>query len=296
MRYTTGSAVTSFFVTIAVLSPNAVFGQRTSFLPTPPTEQCTPLAKPASAQSWIDRAVAEVMPANAAGKVLRYRSNHDQLFWEQSDRMYEPFIPNMSAYTRWYHIESGAEGRHPFQVAVASGKYPSAIVTRDAAFAGRDTMLMPAAPLFPFIEPERMLNPWAVLHDWKATVDSNAASVRVVERCTLRDFPRIVLTRKGMNGVERLYLDEYSATPIQLSRTEPHYLWGQARNDYTWNTWWAVDGGGSYPQAAHRIVDGFVYGRQANPTLQLIPADSAPKLVVPSSPGMTTASATFCST
>ncbi|MGV3709342.1 MAG: hypothetical protein ACO1Q7_10910 [Gemmatimonas sp.] len=290
MRHTTrrSLAASTLFAALLSVTSDTAAAQRASFLPSASTEQCAPFAGSASAQSWIDRAIAEVMPANVSGKVLRYRSNHDQLFWEQSDRMYEPFIPNMNAYTRWYDLQSGAEGRHPFQVPVAPGKFPSAIVTRDATFAGRDTMLMPAAPLFPFVEPERMLNPWAVLHDWKATADSSASSVRVVERCTLRDFPRVVLTRKGAHGIERLYLDEYSTTPVQLSRTEPHYLWGQARNDYIWNTWWAVDGGGSYPQAAHRIVDGFVYGRQANPTLQLIPADSAPRLSVPAVPKMTT--------
>lgn len=97
----------------------------------------------------------------------------------------------------------------------------------------------------------------------------------------MRDYPRIVLARSTTIGDEHLYIDEYSATPVQLSRMESHYLWGQVRADYQWSTWVTVDGGGRFPYSASRLLDGHVYGRQANSVTQLIPADSAPRLTVP---------------
>lgn len=260
-----------------------VFAQvatRVTPLPSPTAESCK--AAPANiggAKVWLERAATEIFPPNSAGKVLRLRSNSDQLLWEQSDRMYEPFIPNMQSVTRWYDPASGVEGKQPIER--PAGKVPSVLSTSDGVFAGRDTMVIPVAQLYPFSEPERQLNPWAVLRSWQQTLDARSNDVRVVDRCTQRDYPRIVLARTSANGTERLYLDEYSATPVQLSRVEPHYLWGQVRADYQWSTWVSVDGGGSYPHSVHRLIDGYVYGRQANPAAQLISIDSAPRLTVP---------------
>lgn len=268
---------------LSLASATNVFAQpatRTALLPLPTVESCKPApTNIGSAKLWLGHAAAEVLPPNSTGKVLRLRSNNDQLLWEQSDRMYEPFIPNMQSTTRWYDPATGVEGKQPIERPV--GKVPSVLSSADAVFAGRDTVVMPVAQLFPFSEPERQLNPWAVLRSWQQTLDTRAEDVRVADRCVQRDYPRVVLTRPGANGIERLYLDEYSAAPVQFSRTEPHYLWGQVRADYQWGTWVSVDGGGSYPHSAHRLIDGYVYGRQANPAAQLISADSAPKLVVP---------------
>lgn len=289
-------SVTLSIVLLPQFVANSAFAQstaRAALLPSPSAELCQPApANIGSASAWLARASAEILPANSSGKVLRFRSNNDQLFWEQSDRMYEPFIPNMSSTTRWYDPSTGVEGKQPIERPV--GKTPSTLSTNSAVFAARDTVIMPVPQLYAFAEPERQLNPWAVLYSWQQTLDSRAEDVRVAERCTQRDYPRIVLTRPGVNGNERLYLDEYSATPTQLSRTEAHFLWGQVRADYQWATWSAVAGGGSFPQASHRLIDGYVFGRQANPTAQLIPIDSAPRLVVPSvASAMSAVSATF---
>ena len=180
----------------------------------------------------------------------------------------------MQGNVRWFDATTGVEGKQPLERPV--GKFPATLSAPEAAYAVRDTVVMPFAPLYPFAEPERQLNPWAVLFSWQQSPD-----IRVASRCIMRDYPRVVLARSTATGEEHLYLDEYSAVPVQLSRTEPHYLWGQVRADYQWSTWQTVDGGGRFPYTANRLFDGHVYGRQSNPAMQLIPADSAPRLTVP---------------
>jgi hypothetical protein len=84
-------------------------------------------------------------------------------------------------------------------------------------------------------------------------------------------------------GDEKLYLTQSDAVPIKLERVEPHYLFGQVRAEYIWNTWWVVRGGGLYPFAAFRQFDGVTYERVGvvQGAMQLVPADSAPRLAPP---------------
>jgi len=266
---------------------------RAAFLPTAPAESCAPVPASAgvgatNAQVWLDRAAVAILPTNSRGKVLRIRSYNDQVLWEQSDRMYEPFIPNMQGNVRWYDLQTSVEGKQPQER--PAGAIPATVLsTPRAVFVTRDTSRMPVPQLYPFSEPERQLNPWAVLQGWQQSTD-----VRIAERCLMREYPRVVLARSGAHGDEHLYIDEYSAVPVQLSRTEAHYLWGQVRADYQWSTWQTVDGGGRFPYSANRLFDGHLYGRQSNPTTQLIPADSAPRLTVPANvAAMSTALQTF---
>lgn len=245
-----------------------------------PAEKCTPLSGTATA--WLDRAAARVMPASTEGRVLRYRAGQDTPFWNQSDRMYEPFIPSMAVTARWYDPATGVEARQPIERALKPGEYPSLIFSRTAVFQGRDTTIRPLPTFFAGTESWRRHNPWSVLAEWRA----DAAAARVVERCMYREAWRAVLERKG----ERLYLSESDATPIKLERIEPDDLWGQTKTEYLWSTWWGLrgTGGGQFPLATFRIMDGAVFERVGlqQGSASLVPIDSAPRLTVPNTPQM----------
>lgn len=248
-------------------------------------EKCTPLTGTATA--WLDRAAARVMPASVDGRVLRYRAGQDTPFWNQSDRMYEPFIPNMAVTTRWYDPATGVEARQPVERALKPGDYPSLLFSRTAVFSGRDTTIRPVPTFFAGAESWRRHNPWSVLAEWRA----DAATARVVERCMYREAWRTVLERQG----ERLYLSESDATPIKLERVEADGLWGQTKTEYLWSTWWGLrsTGGGQYPLATFRIMDGAVFERVGlqQGSASMVPLDSAPRLALPASAPMSDAAA-----
>jgi hypothetical protein len=253
-------------------------------LSTPP-EKCAPAVSAMTASAWLDRAVARVMPASTDGRVLRYRAGQDAPFWNQSDRMYEPFVPNMTVTARWYDPNSGVEARQATERPVKPGENPSFLFTRTAAFTARDTAVRPMPAFFAISEVYRRHNPWSVLAEWRA----DAAGARVAERCVYRDAWRVVLERNK----ERLYLSESDATPIKLERVEPDVLWGQTKTEYLWSTWWGLRsaGGGQFPLATFRIMDGAVYERVGvqQGSAALVPRDSAPRLVVPNAAAMSEA-------
>ena len=194
----------------------AAQAQTPTLLPSAPsTERCT--AAPAttgSASAWLDRAVARVIPSNLDKKVLFYHATHDQPLWEQSDRPYEPYIPNMAETLRWYDPNTGVEGRQSIARVPTPVQYPSQLFAATASFVGRDTLLTPVPGFQPFGATYRRLNPWIVLLDWRA----HASDVHVLaaKRCIYHDYPRIVLTRGG----ERLYLSESDGVPIKPTQRD----------------------------------------------------------------------------
>ncbi len=243
-------------------------------LPASPREVCS--AAPTgvgTAVQWLERASTRVMPVSVAGKVLRYRAVLEVPMWEQSDRMYEPFLPTAQDLVRWYDPSTAVEGRQASDRPVAPGQLPSQLTSADGDFFVRGSELFK----FPRSGTQRPFNPWAVLSAWHARADE----VRVIQRCNYRDYPRIVLSL----GNDRLYLTEQDGIPIKLERTEPHYLWGQLRAEYLWLTWWSVQGGGMFPYATYLRYDDITYQRiglaQGTP-MRLVPADSAPRLDVSS--------------
>ncbi|MDB4908820.1 MAG: beta-lactamase protein [Gemmatimonadetes bacterium] len=269
---------------LALLFPVAMQAQGVSsaLLPSPPAERCS--AAPAgigTASAWLERAAARVLPAQLDGKVLRLRATHDVPLWEQSDRPYEPYIPGAREVNRWYDPATGAQGQQGVARVPTPTQYPQQLASLTLSYAGRDTLLAPNPGLHPFDAASLLLNPWLVLAEWRA----HAGDARVVQRCTYRDYPRIVLAR----GAERLYLSESDAVPVKLERTEPHYLFGQVKAEYLWSTWWVVRGGGSYPFASFRQFDGTTYERVgvASNSMSLVPRDSAPRLTLPDAPAMT---------
>jgi hypothetical protein len=261
---------------LVAVAPSGAFAQ---LLPSVPAEHCV-AAPPGglTATAWLDRAAATVLPPSLDGRVLRYRASHDVPLWEQSDRSYEPYIPNSAVTQRWYDPATGVEARQPVERPLRPGDYPSLLTSASAMFAGRDTTVRALGPIIPNVAAWRLENPWIVLADWRSQPDS----VRRTGRCSYRDEWRTVLER----GDERLFLSESDGTPVKLERVEPHYLWGQTKVEYAWSTWWGVRGGGMFPYAAFRILDGTVYERigMASGSLALMPPDSGPRLSVPPGP------------
>ena len=261
-------------VAVTVASPAAA-----QLLPPVPAERCGPVsAGVSSAADWLERAARAVMPSSTAGKVLRFRATTDLAAWEQSDRPYEPYLPQMTEKVHWFDPSSGVEGWSPVERPVPAGRLPGVLTIEYASFIARDTIAVARPAFHPFAGRERPLNPWAVLADWRRR-HVTSPTARVVEQCESRGGRRVVLSDNG----ERLYLAEFDGTPVKLERIEPDLLWGPARVEYLWNTWWAIDGGGAFPLASFRLVEGVTQGRRNLNfnAATLISVDSAPRLAVP---------------
>ncbi|MBV6523103.1 MAG: hypothetical protein MNPFHGCM_03270 [Gemmatimonadaceae bacterium] len=245
------------------------------FLPSQSPERCQPVTRTyARADAWLARAGQRILPLQAESQVLQYHAAHDTPLWEQSDRAYGPFIPNIVQTIRWYDARSGLEGSIPAERGSVPNVRPTQIYDVTRLFLVRDTLVMRAPAMLASQRSGALFNPWSVLREWGA----GASAVEVAERCAYRDAWRVVLRR----GNERLYLSESDAVPIKLDRIEPHYLWGQVHAEYLWTTWWGVTGGGLYPLASFRVLDGAVYERASVSRASLVLRDSAPDLEVSS--------------
>lgn len=258
---------------IALSAPRAASAQ---LLPTAPPDRCSAITTSSTpASRWLDRAAAAVLPSSMQGRAFRARITHDTPMWEQSDRMYPPYVPNAVARQIWYDPSSGMTGRQPIERPLATGRRPAEMYSSAGLFLTRDTLVIAMAPPPGYASSMAGFNPWLVLNEWR----TRAAEVRVVARCVHRDYPRIVLEL----GKERLHLSESDGTPVKLEREDPHYLWGQVRAEYLWNTWWGVTGGGRYPLSVALTYDGEVYQRvgTAMGSAALVPVDSIPDLSRP---------------
>lgn len=241
----------------------------------PTRERCEPARTASTAEALLARAAAAVLPDAETQRILRFRASFDTPLWEQSDRMYEPFIPNTLLQQTWYDPATGISARQPIDRPAPAGRFPAQLLSATEMFMARDTMLVTLPAVIAATRPSAAFNPWVVLREWRA----DGARVRVARRCYYRDAWRTVLAR----GTERLYLSESDAVPVKLERLEAHYLWGQVTSEYLWSTWWGVVGGsGLYPNAAFRIVDGTVYERVGVSQFraELVSRDSAPRMDV----------------
>ena len=253
----------------------------------PPAERCASAGAPVgNAGDWLSRAAEGTLPRSSTEKILRFRAYHDFVLWEQSDRMYPPFIPNVGDRMTWYDPGTGMIARQPIERPITPGAYASELYAATDLYVIRDTTAMRLPLNDTRAGLVHTLNPWDVVRRWQA----RQSEVRVTGHCEYRDMNRIVLTL----GDERLYLAESDATPIKLEREEAHYLFGQVRAEYLWTTWWGVRGGGRYPVASFLLYDGEVYHRfgLAQGSAQLVARDSAPKFTLPATisappPGMT---------
>jgi hypothetical protein len=134
---------------------------------------------------------------------------------------------------------------------------------------------VPSPALHNQLDATRPLNVWAVIADWTA-----AAGARATEVCVYRDYPRLVLTRSGEHGVERLLIDTKSGYPVALQRREAHYLWGSTDVQYIYATW-LRSGDVHVPGTATRLVDGSPEITRSFGTVAMIAADSAPRMALP---------------
>ena len=194
----------------------------------------------------------------------------------QSDRMYPPFLSTVDSFDTWFSPATGVERTSSHSI-VAGNDYggPTGIGSAGASYVVRDTGLVPSEDIHASLYVTRPLNVWAMLDDWLAS-----PNVRVVGRCDYRDYPRLVLSRAGPRGEERLFLNQQTHIPVKLERTEPHYLWGQVHVDYVYSTWQRLDDV-YVPGVSHRLVDGRTTIERVFGSIKLLPSDSAPSLALP---------------
>jgi hypothetical protein len=236
---------------------------------------CTPAT--GDAHAVLQRAAHVIGLDVVSTKVLALRGSDVVVQDYQSDRTsYPPYLSDVEPIELWYAPASGVE-RRSASSAMAGYQYgaPTTIGTERATYTARDTALTASEESHAAMYARRPLNAWAVVRDWQAD-----AGARVVERCTYRDYPRLVLTRNGARGAERLFLDEKSGFPIKLERDEPHYLWGQNRVEYVYSTWQRV-GDAAIPGVSFRVVDGQTNVERNLNMIRLLPSDSAPSLDLP---------------
>ncbi|MDB4949507.1 MAG: beta-lactamase protein [Gemmatimonadetes bacterium] len=255
-----------------VAAPRPVDAQRAGAA----AEACA-AAPETSAREVLDRAWAALGLAARPDAVVRIDAvDHAQQNY-QSDRPYPPYFVNALGREVWFDPRTGVERISTTFTGQGSGPVPSGttLVSAAAAYAVRDTARAPTPPAFGQAQQYRPLDVFAALHDWRA-----AADVRVAGRCVLRDYPRVVLTRRGSFGPERLYLDPRSGLPVALRRAEAHYLWGSVDARYEWVTWYGA-GGLTFPLTAVRTVDGEVETTRAFGAIAFAARDGAPALELP---------------
>jgi hypothetical protein len=195
----------------------------------------------------------------------------------QSDRPYPPFFSLVFPREVWSDPASGAERYASGFAGVFSSAGTQRLTTLTnarATYVLRDS-LTPAPAQYGSALTTRPLDVWAMLRDWLA-----ASDVRVSGQCVYRDYPRLVLSRRGPMGEERLYLDPKTGFPVKLERVEPHFLWGQVRAEYVYSTWYRV-AGLTVPAVSFRLVDGTREIERTFESLETVARDSAPPIAIP---------------
>ena len=219
----------------------------------------------ASASEWLSRARTSLR-FPTGDSVLSYQGTDTDVYNYQSDRWYAPYSAASSPVDTWFDLSTRVERL------AAGGRRPALLMAERAAAIARDTAITPSPQAYSAFSSKRGLNPWAIVADWSAD-----PAVKVVGRCWIRDYWRVALSRRGELGDDRLYLDPVSAYPVQLSRTESHYLWGRVRADYKYLTWYDQ----LLPAAASRDIDGIADAYRIYTTTRLVPRDSAPSFKLP---------------
>lgn len=256
----------------ALLRRVALIGLLCNVGTTPLVSQTVTDCRPASGDpaELLDRGIATTGMRDLGRPALGLRVADIVAQDFQSDRPYPPFLQESRTGTLWYFPATGLE-TSPGEALDPFGPRPlfTAWSTARGTWMARNGSWLPVPGLHRFTSQTRPLNAWAVLAEWRAD-----ATVRITGRCTVRDFPRLRLTRTGPGGEERLYLEPGHGLPIQYERTEadPHHLWGNQAVTYVYSNWFTA-GRGLYPMSSFRLVDGAV---QVSRTAAPLPADSAP--------------------
>ncbi|HEV2180516.1 MAG TPA: hypothetical protein VGR59_09355 [Gemmatimonadaceae bacterium] len=251
------------------------------------TGACRPVSG-LDAHALLERAAARVGLDSARRNVLEVRGYDVRRHAFESDRMYPPYLAEVATLDEWLDPASGVE-RTASQTTIGGYEFGSTTMgDARASYIVRDTALVPSEAEHGAMYETRPLDVWAVLTDWLAAPD-----VRATKQCTYRDYPRLVLERRGVRGAEQLYLDPKSAYPVKLDRMERHYLWGQVHVEYVWSTW-EREGAVHLPGAAFRMDDGETEIARVFGVRRMVPRDSAPRLTLPArESAMTPAVAAF---
>jgi hypothetical protein len=247
---------------------------------------CHPVRRPLDGPQLVQTALERTGLAAARGRALHVTGYdlHDQAF--ESDRTYPPALIDVSDLDYWFDPQSGVE-RATSQTSIAGYHLGGATMSNESrAYRLRDSSLTASEAVHADSWAARPLDVWAMLEDWSAAPD-----VRVVERCVYRDYPRVVLTRQGLRGAERLFIDEKSGYPVKLDRVEPHYLWGQVHVEFVYSTWELFDGV-HLPGGVFRLADGIPDITRVFSSVRLAPRDSV-SLRLPAGPPMGFAVAPF---
>ena len=223
------------------------------------------------------RRAAEVMGLPRVGKhVLEVRGSDIVAQDFQSDRSYAPFLSDVAPLDYWY---DPATRRERFAIGFGMAGFqstgPTIVSDQQSTFVLRDTLRVPSEGAHAAAYETRALNAWAVIGDWLED-----GGVQIAGTCVYRDYPRLVLSRKGARGTERLYVDPKSGFPVKLERVEPHYLWGQNLVEYVYSTWQRL-GDTAIPGVSFRVVDGLTNVERNITTMRLVSADSAPSFTMP---------------
>lgn len=237
--------------------------------------QCVPVAGDAHAVLEA-AAVAIGLRSAAASRVLHLQGFDVESQDYQSDRTYPPYLSMVAGFDTWFSPASGVE-RTATRLTIAgrSGDGPRTLSSATATYMLRDSLLVPNEQMHTEQFLTRPLNVWSVLHDWLET-----GGARVVARCPYSDYARLVLSRQGPQGEERLFVNERHKFPVKLDRIEPHYLWGQIHVEYVYATWQRLDDV-YIPGVSFRVVDGRTVIERVLGATRIVAADSAPSLTVP---------------
>lgn len=188
-------------------------------------------------------------------RLLRVKARGRTVQDFQSDRSYPPFFSLMDEVEEIYDPRDGADHLSRSIVYPGMGPTPPTrmIGTATASFMVRDSVV-PMPRLHGELQEQRSLNPWAVAQDWAR----DGAGVTWDGTCLYRDQWRLVLSRQGPEGRQRLFLDADSHLPVKQDWTVAHATWGQRHMEALWSTWIAVDDGHLIPSASFLLADGRV--------------------------------------
>ena len=248
----------------------------------PTAERCVAAADTAgaarAARAALDRAWSAAGLDRLGDRVAHVTATDVTQQSFQSDRPYPPYFSMTTRRDVWLDPRTGVERTTSRMEGLGVGSQPALTTLADgrSTYAVRDTAVRPMPPLHLSTLLARPLDAWATLADWRRA----ASDVRVAARCVYREYPRLVLERRGAFGAERLYLDAKTGLPVKLEREEPSYLWGQLRAEYLYQTW-IMSGGALHPGAVFRLVDGAVDVERVESDFTVAPPDSAPPLRLP---------------
>ena len=242
------------------------------------TTSCRP-APDVDAAALIRVATERVGAPRTGDSVAMFHAIDVRQHTFESDRMYPPSLVDVTNVNEWFDPATGAD-RSTSHITIAGYELDATSVgDAHASYAVRDSALTPSAEVHGALYDTRPLDILAVLADWNAARD-----VRVEGQCMYRDYWRVVLSRRGARGVERLFIDAKSGYPIKLDRIEPQYLWGQIHVEFVYSTWQRV-GSMHLPGVSFRLDDSITAVTRTFGARRLVPRDSTPSLVLPTHSG-----------